>query len=194
MARLLAGALLVVAVVAGVGLFARPHAGGSAHAAAFCGGVNRWEVKTLSDLHGATLPPLNPDATPPPVLKPDAEVRTIRYLVTRMHDKIGTQRPRLVGVERTKYVLKEVTLVEAKVEDDQDLHLVIKGQRDSARVPQHRLQRQCPTDVQGLDQKGARRRGRAPAALPYWVRQRLGSAARNGDDPWRRLLRSPARH
>jgi hypothetical protein len=29
-------------------------------------------------------------------------------------------------VERTKYVLKDVTLVEAKVEEDQDLHLVIR--------------------------------------------------------------------
>jgi hypothetical protein len=68
-------------------------------------------------------------------LKADAELRTVAYLVTQPHDKIGTQTARLVGVERTKYVLKDVTLVEAKVEEDQDLHLVI---RDNA-TPQNRM-------------------------------------------------------
>jgi hypothetical protein len=135
MRRVLAGTLLTAAMVAGLAAFGHPRVGSGATAAALCGGSNRWDVKTLSDLRGSTLPPLNPDANPPPVLKSDAEVRTIRYLVTQAHDKIGTKTPRLVGVEQRKYVLKDVTLVEAKVEEDQDLHLVI---RDSE-TPQNRM-------------------------------------------------------
>ena len=116
MRRLLASTVLTAAVVAGLAVFASPHVGSGATAVAVCGGVNRWNVKTLSDLREPN----------PPALKRDAEARTIGYLVTQPHDKIGTQTARLVGVERTTYVLKDVTLVEAKVEEDQDLHLVIR--------------------------------------------------------------------
>jgi len=84
-----------------------------------CGGSNRWDVKTLSDLRG-------PDA---PKLKRNAERRTINYLVTQEHGPIGKHTPRLLGVERTKYVLTDVTLIEAKVEEDQDVHLVIRDEQ-----------------------------------------------------------------
>jgi hypothetical protein len=133
MARLLASTVLVAAVACGLEVFARPHVGSGATAVAVCGGVNRWNVKTLSDLRGPN----------PPLLKRDAEVRTIEYLVTQPHDKIGTQTPRLVGLERTKYVLKDVTLVEAKVEEDQDLHLVIRDDQ----TPQNRMIVEFPNGV-----------------------------------------------
>ena len=127
MARLLASTVLVAAVVCGLEVFARPHVGSGATAVAVCGGVNRWNVKTLSDLRGPN----------PPLLKRDAEVRTIAYLVTQPHDKIGTQTARLLGVERTKYVLKDVTLVEAKVQEDQDLHLVIRDNQTPRNQMRH---------------------------------------------------------
>ena len=87
-----------------------------------CGGFDRWDVKTLWDLRGPNPPPL----------KRDAELRTIDYLVTQPQPKIGKHTPRLPGVESTKYVLKDVTVVEAKVEADQDVHLAI---RDDHGVP-----------------------------------------------------------
>jgi hypothetical protein len=75
-------------------------------------------VKTLSDLRGANAPKL----------KRNAERRTIHYLVTQEHEAIGKHTARLAGVERTKYVLTNVALVEAKVEQDQDVHLVIRDE------------------------------------------------------------------
>ena len=95
----------------------RGHA--TSYAAVLCGGSNRWDVKTLSDLRG-------PDA---PKLKRNAERRTINYLVTQEHGAIGKHTARLPGVERTKYVLTDVALVEAKVEDDQDVHLAIRDEQ-----------------------------------------------------------------
>jgi hypothetical protein len=107
---------LVALLVGGLALFGHSHAGHGATAAANCGGVNRWVVKTLSDLK----------APGGPTLKRDAKLVTINYLVTQPHGPIRQTTPRLPGIERTKYVLKDVTLVEAKVEADQDLHLVIR--------------------------------------------------------------------
>ena len=75
-------------------------------------------MKTLSDLRGANAPKL----------KRNAERRTIDYLVTQEHEAIGKHTARLAGVERTKYVLTNVLLVEAKVELDQDVHLVIRDE------------------------------------------------------------------
>jgi len=86
------------------------------YAAASCGGSNRWDVKTLGDLRAAGAPKL----------KRNAERRTIHYLVTQEHGPIGTHTPRLPGVERTKYLLTDVALLEAKVEEDQDVHLAIR--------------------------------------------------------------------
>jgi hypothetical protein len=103
-------------------------------------------VKTLSDLRG-------PDA---PNLKRNAELRTIIYLVTQEHGAIGKHTPRLPGVERTKYVLTDMTLVEAKVEDDQDVHLAIQDKQGdptdhNRRVPQRHLQRQRADPIQEPD-------------------------------------------
>jgi hypothetical protein len=61
---------------------------GAASAAVLCGGANRWDVKTLSDLRG-------PNA---PKLKRNAERRTIHYLVTQEHEAIGKHTARLAGV------------------------------------------------------------------------------------------------
>jgi len=115
--RRLAVALVVVVAAAGVAAVAdRGDRAGTASAMSLCGGVKRWQVKTLSDLPG-------PNA---PRLKRDAERRTVDYLVAQSHPAIGNTTPRQPGVESTKYVLKDVTLVEAKVEADQDVHLVIR--------------------------------------------------------------------
>jgi hypothetical protein len=158
MRRLLPSTVLAAAVVVGLGLFARPHVGSSATTAAVCGGVNRWDVKTLSDLRSPN----------PPVLKRDAELRAIGYLVSQPHGKIGTQTARLIGVERAKYVLKDVTLVEAKVEEDQDLHLVIRDNQ----TPQNRMIVEFPNGACNVNApptyKGLIRKARAAvdALLP----------------------------
>jgi len=106
--------LVALAVTAAVGAAAQGV--DAPPAAVFCGGSNRWDVKTLSDLSG-------PNA---PKLKRNAERRMIHYLVTQEHGPIGKHTPRLPGVERTKYMLTDVALIEAKVEDDQDVHLAIR--------------------------------------------------------------------
>src|SRR6266511_829192 len=49
--------------------------------------------------------------------------------VTQEHGAIGKHTPRMPGVERTKYVLTDVALVEAKVEGDQDVHLAIQDKQ-----------------------------------------------------------------
>jgi hypothetical protein len=115
-----AAAVTFVALAAVIaGLSDRSARGGDASsAAALCGGSNRWDVKTLSDLRGQNAPKL----------KRNAERRTVHYLVTQEHESIGKHTPRLLGVERTKYVLANVALVEAKVEQDQDVHLVIRDE------------------------------------------------------------------
>ena len=119
-ARIAAVAALVAFAALLAALTGRPERGhATAYAAVLCGGSNRWDVKTLSDLRG-------PDA---PKLKRNAERRTINYLVTQEHGPIGKHTPRLLGVERTKYVLTDVTLIEAKVEEDQDVHLVIRDEQ-----------------------------------------------------------------
>jgi hypothetical protein len=70
-------------------------------------------------------------------------LRTVDYLVTRPHGPIGTQTPRLPGVERTEWVLKNVTPVEATVEADGDRHLVIRDDhgQPSNRIPRREARR-----------------------------------------------------
>jgi len=91
----------------------------TAYVAVLCGGSNRWDVKTLFDLRGVDAPKL----------KRNAERRTINYLVTQEHGPIGKHTPRLPSVERTMYVLTDGALLEAKVEDDQDVHLAIQDKQ-----------------------------------------------------------------
>jgi hypothetical protein len=117
--------------------------GDAASAAVLCGGSNRWDVKTLSDLRGPNAPKINPK------IKRNAERRTIHYLVTQEHEAIGKHTARLAGVERTKYVLTNVVLVEAKVEGDQDVHLVIRDEHGKpsdhmiVEFPNGRVHRDC---------------------------------------------------
>jgi hypothetical protein len=118
MYRVVVAGVLVGCVSVGVAIFGRPHVGNAAPATALCNSnvKNRWDVKTLADLR----------ASNPPKIKRNAELRSIDYLVTQEHAPIGERTARLPGVERTKYVLKDVTPVEAIIEGDGDRHLVIR--------------------------------------------------------------------
>jgi hypothetical protein len=79
-------------------------------------GVERWSVKTLADPAGRRLE-LNPKAT------------TIRALRAKQAPAYSSLR-RLRGVERTTFRV-QAALVEMKLEDDSDIHLVIADPRDS---------------------------------------------------------------
>ena len=77
--RAAVGCCVVAVAAAGAALLDHGHIATPAAAVPACGGFNRWDVKTLSDLRRPN----------PPVLKRDAELRTIDYLVTQPHAKIG---------------------------------------------------------------------------------------------------------
>jgi hypothetical protein len=74
-------------------------------------GVERWSVKTLSDSR-ARLVDFDPK---------DTSVRTLRG---KRSPGVGRSDPRINGVETTTYRV-DAQLVEAKREDDRDIHLVI---------------------------------------------------------------------
>jgi hypothetical protein len=79
-------------------------------------GVERWAVKTLADPAGRRLS-LNPTTT------------TIRALRKKqVPGYVGLRRTR--GVERTTFRVR-ASLVDMKLEDDSDIHLVIADPRDS---------------------------------------------------------------
>jgi hypothetical protein len=83
-----------------------------------CGGEHRWDVKTLSD----------PDADQ---VRYDTPKRhTIRFLLNRDDPGVGKHTPRDPDgkhVELTVYHLVGVRLVEALMEKDADIHLVISS-------------------------------------------------------------------
>jgi hypothetical protein len=89
-----------------------------------CPGVERWDVKTASDPARNAI-----DAKHP-------KVRTIDWLVAQQHGPIGKFTPRVAPFETTVFKVKSVTLVEAKKEADQDIHLVI---RDDHPPPTHQM-------------------------------------------------------
>src|SRR6266571_9455566 len=97
----------VTAITAGLAV-----AGTSGRAAPTCG-VERWAVKTLQDPAGKALNLSEVTTTTVPKL------RALR--VSR-----GSGGSRGGGVESTVYQVR-ARLVEAKLEDDSDIHLVVKG-------------------------------------------------------------------
>lgn len=106
-----AGALMLVlslGAAASVALAGSPDR--PAHASAVCG-VERWSVKTLSD-SGVSQVNFNPKDT------------TISALRAIPAPHVGFSTPRIAGVETTTYRVK-AKLLEFKIEDDRDVHLVI---------------------------------------------------------------------
>src|SRR2546427_6999729 len=92
----------------------RPQASSAADARLACGGKDRWSVKTASDADAPAI-----DAKHP-------KLRTIDWLVSQTHDPIHKATPRIRPFETTIFVVRNVTLVEAKREEDGDIHLVIR--------------------------------------------------------------------
>jgi hypothetical protein len=85
-------------------------------AAATCGGSQRWAVKTLSDTDADKVDYAAPSR------------KTIHFLITRPDPGAHKNSPRDPDgkhVELTVYHLVAVHLVEARIEDDGDIHLVI---------------------------------------------------------------------
>jgi hypothetical protein len=82
-------------------------------AAAHGCGVERWDVKTLADAAGIRL---HPAAT--------GTSRTISALA-QLPVVTGANGSRGVGTERREFTIHNVILVEAKVEADSDIHLVV---------------------------------------------------------------------
>ena len=105
----------VIAAAAVAAFAGRTSSGSSAVA---CGGEHRWDVKTLSD----------PDAGK---VRFDTPKRhTIRFLLSRDDPGVGQHTPRDPDgkhVELTVYHLVGVRLVEALIEKDADIHLVISS-------------------------------------------------------------------
>ena len=99
-----------VGVVAG-----RPSSGSPA---ATCGGEHRWDVKTLSD-------------TDADQVRYDTPKRhTLRYLLNRTDPGVKKDTPRDPDgrhVELTVYHMVGVRLVDSRIEEDGDIHLVIRS-------------------------------------------------------------------
>src|SRR6266540_3631716 len=79
-------------------------------------GKDRWAIKTTADADAATI-----DAKHP-------KVRTIDWLISQTHAPIHKTTARIEPFETTVFIVRDVTLVEAKGEDDGDVHLVIRDQ------------------------------------------------------------------
>jgi hypothetical protein len=89
--------------------------------AAVCGGDHRWDVKTLSDT-GADL-----------VHYDSPRRHSINYLISRVDPHVGTHTardPDRKHVELTVYRLIGVRLFNARIEEDGDIHLVIRDKYD----------------------------------------------------------------
>ena len=110
-------ALLLSAVVVAAVSAPAPRSS-STSATASCGGEHRWDVKTLSD----------DDADK---VRYDTPRRhSIRYLITRDDPGVHKDTPRDPDgkhVELTVYHLVGVRLVDARIEEDGDIHLVIRS-------------------------------------------------------------------
>src|SRR3954447_19608833 len=96
--------LLLICSVSGTA----PTAGG----ATTCG-EERWAVKTLSDKR-ERLVNFQPKDT------------TVNRLRKKLSPGVGSNTPRIKGVETTTWRIK-VSLVEMKLEDDHDIHLVVSA-------------------------------------------------------------------
>jgi hypothetical protein len=113
---------VLTCVLAAVGLAARTS---SVSQEKLCGGEDRWNVKTLSDRRAALVHYDNPKR------------RSIHYLITRedphvsgdtLRDEDGSH------VELTVYHLVGVRLVDARIEEDGDIHLVIRSKYASEKM------------------------------------------------------------
>jgi hypothetical protein len=111
MRRRLLPALLIPAFVLSVALLPRSAAQPpSAQVAAACG-VERWPVKTLSDAREKLVNYKPHDSS-------------IGRLGKKPHPHVGPNTKRIEGVETTNYRVA-ARLVEMKLEDDRDVHLVV---------------------------------------------------------------------
>ncbi len=113
----LAALLLLTLFVAAVSAPALPSSATST--ATSCGGEHRWAVKTLSDADADKVHYDTPKR------------KTIHYLLTREDPGVHKDTPRDPDgkhVELTVYHLVAVHLVEARIEEDGDIHLVIRNQ------------------------------------------------------------------
>ena len=142
-------------------------------------GIERWSVKTLADPAGRTLS-LSPKAT------------TIRALRNRtVPGYLGLRRSR--GVERTTFRVR-AKLVEMKLEDDSDIHLVIADPtRTGATLIAEFPLASCTArrDAEGSTQDAPRAK-RADRRVRLAV-ELVQEAQRHGDDLGRRLLRPDPR-
>ena|SRR5437870_2863884 len=110
-------AVLLLAVVAAAVVAPSLRSSSSSPVQATCGGDHRWDVKTLSD----------PDADHVNFGTPKR--KTIHYLMTRTDPGVHAHTPRDADgshVELTVYHLVGVQLKDARIEDDADIHLVIR--------------------------------------------------------------------
>jgi hypothetical protein len=129
------------------------------HHPAPCGGEHRWDVKTLSDL-----------AQPGALTLSGPLLTTIDQLVMKTHGTIHTHTARINGVETTIYQLKAVTLVESTVEDDKDIHLVI---RDDHGAPTDKMIVEFPRLDCGVNAPTSYRKriGKARTAIEKFIEE-----------------------
>jgi hypothetical protein len=167
-------ATLLTFVLAGslLGLLAARTSSGSQ--AKLCGGKERWGIKTLSDRRVGRV---NFDAP---------KRHSIHYLITREDPHVGADTLRDEDgshVEVTVYHLVGVRLVDARIEEDGDIHLVIRSKYKNetmivelpsvackgARVSKHRDEmEQARTDFAtqcGLDAWATRKNRASPKPL-----------------------------
>ena len=107
--------LLTFVAAAAVAATARTSAGSELK---LCGGEERWGVKTLSDARAAR------------VLFDKLQRHTIHYLLSKKDPHVGADTLRDADgshVEVTVYHLVGVRLVDARIEEDGDIHLVIRS-------------------------------------------------------------------
>jgi hypothetical protein len=118
-------------------------------------GHDRWDVKTLSDeARGAV------DAKHP-------KIRTIDWLVKQQHGPIHKDTARIADFETTVFLVKDVTLVEAKKEPgDNDIHLVI---RDDHAPPTHHMIVEFPNVACGV-KRFARAVAKARGAIEDYMK------------------------
>ena len=119
-ARLAVAAAAIVTAAFSTVLVARSTAAPAR--ALLCGGDHRWDVKTLSDTPGANL------------VRYDTPKRhTIEYLTGRVDPHVGAHTARDPDgkhVELTVYRVIGVQVVNARIEEDGDIHLVIADKYD----------------------------------------------------------------
>ena len=167
--------ILVAAV--GLGLLQGGKAVSSRAAAATTCGVERWAVKTLSDKRERLVN-----------FKPhDSSIGRLRK---KPHPDVGPNTKRIKGVETTNYRVA-AQLIEMKLEDDHDIHLVISVPGSPAKTMIVEFPDTTCNGASSSPKKGED--GERPLldhrGLRSAVLQPLHSPERQGDDYRRRVLR-----